>query len=503
MGFAPILVDLNDLNSYKLIRRVLKSGNPKRLEPLRNGNPRNFNWRIGLNLHTAIGQRIVMKNQKLLASLLVLAFAFVFLGAPEIGLAQNWTQFRGSNSNGHAEASSLPHEFGEEKNLKWKTSISGRAWSSPVIDGDEVWLTTAIEVEATGEDKIRMMKKAKIGGMSAFSRVRLKAICVSRKTGKIIHEKQLFDVNEPPLINTLNSFASPTPAIDREHVYCNFGAFGTVCLKREDGSIVWKNQDYKIDHQTGPGSSPLLYQGKLYLNFDGIDKQFLVALNAKDGKEIWKQDRSGQLNPRPDFKKAFTTPVVVRIDEKEQLISPGADWVYGYAPDTGKELWKVKFGERFGFSNAPQPVVSDKRVFVCTGFMRSVLLAIDLKEGKPDGEGVAWKYRQQVPCMPTPIVVDKRIYFVSDRGIATCLDVTDKSVKWQKRLGGDYSASPIFADGKLFFSDRRGSVFVLKPGDEFELLSENKLDSRVMATPAAAGNSLFIRTEKSLYHFGK
>lgn len=430
------------------------------------------------------------------------AVMIVFAGLVQWSTGQEWNQFRGPTSNGHAKANNLPIDFGPEKNMRWKAEVPGRGWSSPVVAGDQVWVTTAIEIEATGEQKQEKMKSANVGGLSAFSKVKLKAYCLDRKSGKTIHDKELFDVSNPPLINTLNSFASPTPIIDDNNVYCHFGTFGTICLNRKTGAEVWRNTEYQIDHQTGPGSSPLLHNGRLYLNFDGIDQQFLVALDASSGKQVWKTKRSGQLHSQADMQKAFATPLMIEIDGQTQLVSPGADWVYGYHPKSGAELWKIKFGQ-LGFSNAPQPVAAAGKIVICTGFTRSQMIAISMKGGRPTDQQIAWRYQQQVPCMSTPIVIDQLIYFVSDRGIATCLDIEKGTQKWQHRLGGAFSSSPIYADGNLFFCNRKGIVFVVEPGDHFKQKAANQLDSRIMATPVAVGDSLFIRTEKTLYHFGK
>ncbi len=423
----------------------------------------------------------------------------------ETANAQSWHQFRGPAADGSATAKNLPVQFGEQKNLDWKTKIPGRAWSSPVVADGQIWLTNAIEIEATGEQKKEKLKKSHLGGMSAYASVKLQAILIDQKTGKITAQIDLTEVKDPPLINTLNSFASPTPIIDGDSIIFNFGSFGTFCLNRKTRKTIWKNNDYKIDHQTGPGSSPFIYRDLLILNFDGIDDQFVVALEKKTGKEVWRTRRSGKLNPRPDLQKAFTTPIVIDVDGQKQLISVGADWVYAYQPESGKEIWRVKFG-KLGFSNAPQPVLFGGKIMVCTGFPKSRVLAIDPKSKSANADvqrNIVWEYAKQVPCMPTPIVVKNRMYFVSDRGIVTCVNAANGKEIWQRRLGGSFSSSPIFADGKLYFCNRDGKVFVVKPGDKYQVMATNQLDSRVMATPAVVGSKILIRTEKSLYLFSK
>lgn len=425
---------------------------------------------------------------------------FCLATSDSIVATEDWRQFRGPYSNGHGDAKNLPVEFGEDKNLKWKTGIDGRAWSSPIVVDNQVWLTNAVAKEMSEDERKKLKTDQQMQGLSAYSHVSLSAICFDLQTGEKKFEIELFDISNPPPINSLNSFASPTPITDGTFIYISFGSFGTVCLDRQDGSVRWKHDKYQVVHETGPGTSPILYEDLLIIHFDGTDRQFVVALDKESGDERWLTKRTGELHERNSMQKAFATPLVAKINGKDQLISPGADWVYGYEPLTGKELWKIKFGE-LGFSNAPQPVVFEEMIYVCTGFMRSQLLAIDASNGKPDESSIAWRYKTQVPCMPTPIIVDDRIYFVSDSGIASCLDRKTGDLIWNVRLGGGFSSSPIYSDGKLYFSNREGEVFVVKPGDTYELVATNQLDNRIMATPVTVGETLLIRTESSLYCF--
>ena len=325
------------------------------------------------------------------------------------------------------------------------------------------------------------------------------------ETGKTLHNVLLFEITDPPTLNTLNSFASPTPSLDEQSAYISFGAMGTAALDRETGKVLWRNTSYVVEHQTGPGSSPWLYQDLLLLTFDGVDRQFLVALDKTSGNEIWRTERTGELSPSLDAKKAFTTPLVVKHHGQEIVLSPSADWMYAYELKTGKELFRLSY-EGLGFSAAPQPLYLDGRAFICTGFMKSRLLAIDM--GAPEGgqisANIAWQQRQSVPCMATPLLLDKNLYFVDDKsGIASCVSCDTGDVVWRGRLGGGFSASPISAGGMIYFANRDGQVFVVKPGQELEIVAENQLDSRVMATPAVHQDALIVRTEKSLYRFSK
>lgn len=442
-------------------------------------------------------------------SIFVFTIVVAVLAAPplfawQVGTTHDWNQFRGPTADGYAITGSLPDDLGNEANLAFKVAVPGRGWSSPLIMEDEIWLTTAIENELSPDEKAKRLESATIGGMAAFASVDLKAICLARETGIIRRTIDLFHVDSPPLIHSLNSFASPTPVADEEFIYCHFGAFGTAAVNRKSGEVAWRNSENVIDHETGPGSSPILYNGKLIFHCDGTDQQYICALDIKSGKQVWRTNRSGEMNPVGMYKKAFCTPLVIQRNGKAELISPAADWFYGYDPETGTERWRVSYGQQ-GFSNVSMPFVNDNTLFVCSCFMESRLVAVDLSgEGGLNDSCIKWSFKGQVPNMPTPILVDGLIYFTSDRGVITCLDSVHGEKRWQGRLGRGYSSSPLYADGKLYFGDHDGVLHIVRPdGTELQIVAEHELDSQIMATPAAVDDSLFIRTANSLYRFRK
>ena len=436
--------------------------------------------------------------------ILVISFSGITAFGCQDESPQTWDQFRGPRGDGYSQADNLPTNLSDPSSLAWRTGIPGRGWSSPLVLGNEIWITTAIETEATAEEREKMLESAPSAGLSAYSSVNLQAICLDRKSGEIKKTIDLFSIDNPPLIHSLNSFSSPTPVADDRFLYCHFGAFGTAAIRRETGEVVWKNQENVIDHETGPGSSPFLHNGMLILHCDGIDQQYVCALEIADGQQIWKTDRSGEMNPVGMYKKAFSTPIVIERGGRNELVSPAANWVYGYDPATGAELWRVPYGQ-LGFSNVARPVVHGNSLLVCSCFMNSVLMAIDISGDQPlDDSNVKWTYHGQVPNMPSPIVAGGNIYFTSDRGIITCVDGETGEKIWSGRLGRGYSSSPILADGNLYFGDQNGVLFVVEPSPEaLNIVSENQLDSRIMASPAAVDQSLFVRTETSLYHFQK
>ena len=389
-------------------------------------------------------------------------------------LAGNWPEFRGPTGQGHANAASLPLRWSETEHVRWKTAIPGEGWSSPVIWGDQIWMTTALN-----------------DGRS------LRAICVQKATGKILFNKEIVSVEAPKFKHALNSYASPTPVIEEGRVYVSFGDYGNACLDTKTGEILWKTFELKLEHENGPGSSPILYKDLFILHCDGTNVQYLAALNKKDGSLAWRTDRSGFIDKAPPMKKAYSVPLVIQVRGRDQLISPAAEYVYAYEPLTGKELWYVKYP---GFSNVPRPVYGEGLLFICTGFGKPEIWAIEpgLK-GDLTASHVAWKVRKQAPAKPSPILAAGRLFMVSDNGIVSCLEPKTGKAFWEERIPGEYSASPIFGDGKLYFCNQQGLTTVIKPADEFTVLAENKLPDGFMASPAVSERAIFLRTKAALY----
>ena len=385
---------------------------------------------------------------------------------PVIALAENWTEFRGPGGQGHSRERGLPLTWSESENVAWKVPIPGRGWSSPVLVDDQIWLTTALD-----------------DGRS------LRAICLNRDTGRIVHNVEVFQLADPGPVHQKNSHASPTPILEGDRVYLHFGSHGTACITRS-GQIVWKTQELKYYHRHGPGGSPVVYGDLLIVSCDGYDHQFVVALDKRTGKIRWKSPRKGY--------QAYTTPLTIQVQGKDQLISPGAHRAVAYEPLTGKEIWSVNYGD--GYSNVPRPVYGHGLVFICSGFEQAVLLAV-----RPDGQGdvtgshVAWTLKRSVPLTPSPLLVGDELYLVSDNGIASCLDAKSGKTHWQQRLGGNHSASPIFAEGRIYFLSEEGESIVIEPGKEFKKLATNQLDGHTLASMAVSDKAIFIRSASHLY----
>jgi hypothetical protein len=414
----------------------------------------------------------------------------------------DWPQWRGPGGQGHAaSASDLAVTWGESENIVWKTAIPGRGWSSPVMDAKTLWMTTAVETPLTEAEQ-----KAQAGGKAAMPQtkarnVTLRAIAVDRESGKVVADIELFQVSNPDPIHALNSFASPTPLLEDGKLYCHFGTNGTACVDTAAKAVVWKNVDLRLKHENGPGSTPVLFKDSLIVHCDGSDVQFLAAMDKHTGKVAWRTPRSGALKADPQLKKAYGTPLILEIEGRQVLLSPGADWLYGYDPATGRELWKLNYGV-LGFSVVPRPVAAHGLLYMSTSFMQPEVLAVRLGDGVTTPE-IAWRAKKGAPQMPSPLVVGDELYVVSDKGVGTCMDAKTGEVHWSERLGGNFCSSPLFADGRIYVGNREGDMFVLAPGKTLKVLATNKLDGAVMASPAAVGRSLYLRTDKSLYRIEK
>ena len=381
----------------------------------------------------------------------------------------DWPQFRGPGGQGHSDERGLPLEWNEHKNIAWKTPIPGLGWSSPVVANGKVWITTAVEQR----------------GWS------LRLLAYDVATGKEAVNVEVFKIPyDRRAINPKNSWASPTPILDGDRVYVHFGADGTAALSTS-GEIIWKTR-FEYQSQHGAGGSPILYGDLLILNCDGSDVAFVVAVDKNTGKQKWKTNRGFPAD------QAYTTPLMIRAAGRDQLISAGAFRARAYDPLTGKEIWRVRYDN--GFSNVPRPVFAHGLVFIATGFQQPELLAV-----RPDGTGdvtrthVAWSLKRGAPLTPSPIVVGDELYVVNDGGIATCIDARSGVSVWQQRLGGTYSASPVFADGRIYFLAEQGATTVIVPGKEFRKLAINVLDGGLLASMAISSGSLFLRTDSHLY----
>ncbi|MDX1965080.1 MAG: PQQ-binding-like beta-propeller repeat protein [Pirellulales bacterium] len=420
-------------------------------------------------------------------SSLVIA-ALLFLGAAFSALAANWPEFRGPTADGLANVKNAPTKWSETDNIAWKTPLTGKAWSSPVIWGEQIWLTNA---PPDGKE--------------------MRAICLDLASGQIVHDIKLWDVAEPQFCYDLNSYASPTPVIEAGRVYVHFGVHGTACLDTTNGEIVWKRPPFdpelQCNHHRGPASSPILHDNLLILTFDGFDQQYVVALDKQSGQIAWRTDRNIDYGTDDgDAKKAYSTPRVIMVDNQPQLISPSAGAVIAYDPRTGEELWRVKCG---GMNVSLRPLYAHGLLYNTTAAGGLQLFALKPRSHKPGekaadlSDQVTWKQEKGASKRSSPIIVGERIYMAGDDGILTCVNALNGEVVWTKRVGGKFSASPVSAAGKIYFSDMEGQTYVLEPGDQYQELAVNTLSAGCMASPAVVEGGLILRTKEAVYRVGK
>ena len=391
--------------------------------------------------------------------------------------AEDWPQFRGPTGQGHATERGLPLEWSESHNILWKSPVPGFGWSSPVVAGGKVWMTTVVEM--------------KNGRRVTAS---LRALAYDVETGREVVNTEVFQITELGVINPKNSRASPTPIVDGEKVYVHFGADGTAALSTS-GQVLWTTR-LPYESQHGNGGSPTLYRDLLIVNCDGNGGDaYVVALDTATGKIRWKTPR------RRPADQAYSTPLAITVGERDEIVSVGAYRAAAYDPATGQEIWRVSYGD--GFSNVPRPVFGRGLVYIATGFQTPTLIAV-----RPDGKGdvtrthVAWTITRGAPYTPSPVLVGEDLYFVSDTGVLTLADASSGQTLWQQRLGGNYSASPVFADGRIYFQSEEGQTTVVAPGREFKKLAVNRLDGYTLASMAVSQGSLFIRSHSHLYRIG-
>ena len=419
--------------------------------------------------------------------------------------AADWPEFRGPDAQGHAPAdeTGLPVEWSQSgnaaKNVAWAVDTPP-GWSSPVVVGDRVYLTAASEPE---------------GGEATLS-----ALCLSAADGSILWDVPLFRKSTEERMHKKNSRASPTPVFARladgkatgGSLFVHFGPGGTARLDAADGSVIWERDDITYPPVHGGGPSPVLVRDVadgpiLFFPCDGGEDPFVVALDALTGETRWRK-------PRPDVGAtktfSFATPLVTDPDGAgplgEQILSPATDQIVAYDPATGEELWAVPYE---GFSVTPRPVVGGGKVFLSTSFMRPTVLAIDLARANAAGPGddgeraIAWDLTRGGPNTPSPLLIDGRLYLVSDNGVASCVEADTGESVWTERLGGNFSASPTYADGRIYWLDEDGRCTVSAPGDEYRELAVNRLPGRTLASPAISGGAIYVRTDAKLFKLVK
>jgi len=419
-----------------------------------------------------------MKKNFFLSVLSVLLFSCAFSQN-----ADNWTHYRGSNMDGHAQVKTAPLHWNDSTNIVWKAKVKGLGWSSPVVFGNQVWLTSAAN-----------------DGKEFYT------LCYDLNTGNLLNEKTIFTSADPQRIHNTNSYATPTPCIENGLVYVHYGTFGTACINTTNFEVVWKRDDLPCKHLQGPASSPILHKNLLILHFEGTEDPYVTALNKNTGETVWKSIRPKEIYDtlQPVYRKSYQTPIVIEANGRELLISNASFMCFAHDVNTGEVVWTMEYGYD---STVSQPLYWNGLVFVNSGwvfidnkpyFTRQY--AID-----PTGKGdvtkthVKWMYEDEVPQIPTPVIVDGKMYMVHDRGIVSCIDAKTAELIWKHELKGNFNSSPVYAGGNIYFFNVKGECTIVKPGDTFEMVAQNFIGETVKAVPVFVDKGMVLRTDKNLY----
>lgn len=412
---------------------------------------------------------------------------------PFVSRAENWPSFRGPTRQGISHEKNLPLHWAAASNVVWQTPIPGLAWSSPIVWADRLFLTSATEHGAS-----------------------CRVLSLDAKSGRILWDTEVFK-QVPRRKEGKNSYATPTPATDGKHVYAVFGD-GSVAAVDFHGALVWTNREVQHYSRHGLGASPILHQGLLIMPYDGSnpvpaagnwpnnsneerlgwqipwDKALVVALHTSTGKRAW-------TGKRGQSRIAHVSPILAQHAGQTQLISPAGDAIQGFDPKTGQLIWTV-YSQGEGVT--PSPVAGDGLVFTSSGFEKSTLRAVKLGgKGDVTKTHIAWEERKGVPTQPSLLYAKPYLYAITDGGIAHCYKAENGEMVWEERIGGNHSASPVLADGKLYFLSEAGETTVIEAGPHFKELARNKLDEKCQASMAVSGGRLFIRSEKNLFCIGK
>ena len=413
----------------------------------------------------------------------------------------SWPQWRGPSGQGVSEEKNLPTSWNTVTNIKWKAAIPGRGHSSPIVWGNRIFVTTAIEGEVVpGAKAVKHMDGDKEfihpDSIGADHKHQFQVIALDRKTGKIVWTQTAFEGTPYDNRHRKSSFASSTPTTDGTNVYAFFGTEGLYAYTF-DGKLKWKADLGKLGTVgMGTGTSPILYRDLVIVQCDEENgaSSFIVAVDKNTGKEAWRTPRKVQVS--------WSTPLLVQAKNRSELITSGTEFVIAYDPATGKELWRHN-GVK---SNAiPSPVANNDMVFVSAGFPAKVAMAIALGGSGDLADTVAWKYEKGTAYVPSPILYGDYLYLTSDRGVLTCLDAKTGEVKYEGGrvpVPASFTASPIAFDGKILLTSEDGDTFIVKAGPKHEILGTNSVGEPVYASPAVAEGNIFIRGERNLYCIG-
>ncbi len=447
-----------------------------------------------------------MKNMMLFIALLALA-AITLSAPPET----EWPSFRGPRASGISDGQNLPERWNgiTGENIKWKIRIPGLAHSSPIIWGNRLFVTSAISSEADATFKHGLFGE---GDASTDLSIQKWAVyCIDKKTGNKLWESIAYEGVPKEKRHVKNTYASSTPATDGRHVVAFFGSQGLYCFDI-NGKLIWK-KDLGVlnvgaydapEYEWGPASSPIIYKNKVIVQCDTSKEDFLLALDIESGATLWRTER--QELP------SWGTPTIYPGPQRTELVTNGSNFIRGYNPETGKELWRLGGSSQI---TAPTPIFQDDLIVVASGRRPEapifVIRAgasgnITLPDGSTTSKDIAWSMRQRGPYMPTPLIYARNLYVLGNQGVFDCYDLRSGKEHYRQRVehqGGGFSSSPVAADGRIYLSSEDGDIFIVKAGAEFQLLNTNPMGERLMATPAISDGRMYVRGEKNLFAIGR
>ena len=440
-----------------------------------------------------------------------LILAFIFLGVGVTAArAQNWPQFRGPGATGVSEGQAKPVKWdaSTSQNVRWKTPIPGLSHSSPVVWGNKVFVTTAVN---SVKDETRFGLYGEVEPVKDDPRHAWKVFAIDKSTGQILWERTAYEGIPKVKRHPKSSHAASTPATNGKYLIANFGSEGLYAYDL-NGKLLWK-QDlgvldagwfYDVDYQWEYGSSPVIYKNLVIIQADIQKNSFIAAYDIVTGKQVWKTFR--------EEIPSWGSPTVYEGKLRAELITVGPKAIRGYDPLTGKELWKLGPMSEI---TTPTPFVAHDLIFVTSGYapIQPIYVIrpggngdLTLKDGKESSDFIAWSKQRGGPYMPTPIAYGELLYTCSNQGVLTAYNAKTGERVYQERLGGTggaFTASPVASDGKLYFSSEDGDVFVVKAGPKYEFLSKNPVGEVMMATPAISDGLVIVRTISHLFAFGE
>lgn len=415
----------------------------------------------------------------------------------------NWAQWRGPWATGIANDGNPPIEWSEDKNINWKTEIPGKGHATPIVFGNQIFLSTAIPTDKTvnteqaeeGQSGRRGPPRESTDKIHEFS-----LLSVDKNSGKILWRRKLKEEHPADGTHEFGSWASNSPVTDGEYVYAYFGSRGLYCLDM-NGNLKWERQFGKMEkvRSFGEGTSPVLHKGKLIIVRDHQGQSSIHVLDKKSGKDIWMQNR--------EESSSWATPFLIKINERVQVITNATTRFRSYNLETGEILWE---GSGMTRNVIPMPVIKDNLIFLMSGFRGSALLAIDLLKAKgniDNSDAIVWKYDDYTPYTPCPLLMGDLLYFLrSNNGRLTCLNAEDGNENYtNERLEGlgNLFTSPVGIKDRIYILGQEGLTYVVKHGPEFEVLAKNQLDDNFVASPAIIGNTIYLRGYKYLYSIKK